>query len=415
MQKDTLRKVYALDALHRMAKGDQRTEDDDKYFAENLHMLQTLDNYKQKAEEEHQRQVNQAVEMAKARHQEKLFNDFVMPMIKQQNASYGSGGSGPTAEATKNPNLNYFGLKKPLQQGHAEIKVSKQQESSQKESTIKSSKNNSNKQTLLEFKNGVTSFGKTYHSVITTGNADFSIITSEGKTTNVESIAKTVNAEDFVLVNGTTYNKAGITTGGILIEKGKMLNGNAGVPSYIEKMYFGVKKDGTVEINVNRPDMPYKKTITYTNSNIDHEQISITKLPPNNISDYKVAIGGLVPIYLDLNDTQYLNYLVTHNLEGANEYSTNGHGIAVVNNKDVIILDVESTKINDLKNALKEVVIKKYGETALKNTQAAAFDPGRAKGVYFKNRKDIYIQNKYAIMKLLDAKSTNFLKITPNN
>jgi hypothetical protein len=100
-------------------------------------MLHALDTYKQKAEEEHQRQVNQAVEMAKARHQEKLFNDFVMPMIKQHNAVYGGGGGGPTAGNTKavgNPYLDYSDLKKTLQQGHVEIKVPKQEESSQKES-----------------------------------------------------------------------------------------------------------------------------------------------------------------------------------------------------------------------------------------------------------------------------------------
>jgi hypothetical protein len=98
---------------------------------ENLDMLDKLNNLQGLADEEYNRRVEEQVNKAMGLYWQRMTQ--LMPGVDQQ-AGYGGGGGEPTAETTGNPKLDYSGLKKTLQQGHVEIKVPKQEESSQKES-----------------------------------------------------------------------------------------------------------------------------------------------------------------------------------------------------------------------------------------------------------------------------------------
>jgi hypothetical protein len=60
----TLPKLYALDAIHRLSKGDQRTAQDEAYYVENLDMLDKLNNLQGLADEEYNRRVEEQVNKA---------------------------------------------------------------------------------------------------------------------------------------------------------------------------------------------------------------------------------------------------------------------------------------------------------------------------------------------------------------
>jgi hypothetical protein len=378
MQKDTLRKVYALDALHRMAKGDQRTEDDDKYFAENLQMLHALDTYKQKAEEEHQRQVNQAVEMAKARHQEKLFNDFLMPMIKQQNAGYGGGGGGPQKNEQQK-------AKRKVEVIPAEVmKIDNFEE-------VKPATRFKPKQKAM-WKTGRASLpdGSYYGYVITDANADFSVRTFNTKEKFDQVIEEKKENKSVAIFNGTQYERVpGSNTQiyrpqSFIIDRAHLYNNQKDKLFYPQGGF--ISRNYHSGVNQNR----------YTFA-ISKDGKAVIRDESSNTADYKddlFAIGGLVPLDIGKDNQEFKQNLTNKGFGGfVTSYRSNKSAIVVVKNK-VILIHPDSHDIRTLRNSIVDVVTNNLGKEAIKDIKAAAFDAGQAKGVYIKtNNKDILKDN----------------------